>query len=54
MKELEESALIQKRKDIAQRIMNLTEEQFAAFLIMYSQGEKESSPPDPARHLTSA
>lgn len=46
--------LTQKRENIIQRIMNLSEEQFDQFITLYSQQEKESYPPDPVQRLTSA
>ena len=46
--------LSQKRENIIHRIMNLSDEQFNQLLILYSQLEKESYPPDPIQHPTSA
>ena len=43
-----------KRENIIHRIMNLSDEQFDQFLILYSQQEKEFYPPDPVQHRTSA
>ncbi len=43
-----------RREEIIQRIMNLSDEQFNQLLILYSQLEKESYPPDPIQRLTSA
>ena len=49
-----DSNLSQKREDIIQRIMNLSDEQFEQFITLYSQQEKESCPTCQVPHLTSA
>lgn len=46
--------LSQKREEIIQRIMNLSDEQFDQLLILYSQQEKEFCPACPVQHRTSA
>ena len=43
-----------KRKEIIERILNLSEEQFELLLTLYSQQETESSQACPAPNLASA
>ena len=49
-----EENLSQRRENIIERIMNLSNEQFEQLLILYFQQEKESVPADPVPHRTSA
>ena len=46
--------LTNKRENIIQRIMNLSDEQFDRLLTLYSQQEQESAPTCPTLHRTSA
>lgn len=46
--------LSQKRENIIQRIMNLSDEQFDRLITLYSQQEKELCPTCPIDHRTSA
>ena len=46
--------LSQKRENIIQRIMNLSDEQFDRLITLYSQQEKELCPNAPTQHRTSA
>ena len=52
--ELHNENLSQKRENIIERIMNLSDEQFDRLIALYSQQEKESVPTCPVRHRTSA
>ena len=53
-KELHNENLSQRRENIIQRIMNLSDEQFDQLLILYSQQEKEFDPVCQVPHRTSA
>ena len=46
--------LSNKRENIIQRIMNLSDEQFDRLLTLYSQQEQESDPDGQVLHRTSA
>ena len=46
--------LSNKRENIIQRIMNLSDEQFDRLITLYSQQEQESDPACPTQHRTSA
>ena len=46
--------LSQKRENIIQRLMNLSDEQFDRLLTLYSQQEQESDPACQVLHQTSA
>ena len=46
--------LSNKRENIIQRIMNLSDEQFDRLITLYSQQEKESDPACPTLRRTSA
>ena len=46
--------LTNKRENIIQRIMNLSDEQFDRLLTLYSQQEQESDPACQVLHRTSA
>lgn len=46
--------LSQRRENIIQRIMNLSDSQFEQLITLYSQQEKESVPACPVQRRTSA
>lgn len=49
-----EDNCMDRRRDLIDRILNLTDEQFEQLLIFYLQQEKESVPVDQVPHQTSA